>query len=327
MTSDNGAWRELRQSQEVGPLTTQLVYDTVGAVTRRRRFPPPEGYESWDDDAVIEVAHDFLIDSSTGGTLSAGRLSRLVASATDEDSFARLVDKTVLNYLRQQARRSAGGAVLEQLRHALGRIDGVERTASRAWSLEACAGELEFAGDPAELIAAAYAVDDVRIVRWNSETRRSPLADSESLRRVLLNILSVAGAPVPESVLVEVAVARFPLAIEPAPMEWKDEENAHPTGVPEHVIETAQHIWDQLSDEERVLLAVPELKVREAAELLGVGKSTVDRRRRTIKQVIESYGPLAATAEVLGVLRQAASVLEARGTAASDSSSETGEEA
>lgn len=327
MADGSGAWTELRESESVGPLTTQLVYRAVRVVVRRRRFPPPNDHGTWDSDAITEVAHEFLLDLSSGGTLSAGRLSRLVAQATDEASFERLVHKTVLNYLRQQARGSARGAVLEQLRHALGRIDGVDRTVSHAWSLEHCAGELEFAGDPSDLIAAAYGVDDVRLVRWNSDTRRSPLAESDSLRRVLLDVLAAADAPVTESVMVEVAIARFPLAIEPAPMEFKDEENAHPDLVPAEAMEMAQDIWDQLSSEERVLLAVPDLTVRAVADLLGVGKSTVDRRRHSISEVIRSYGPALVTTEVIGILRQAASVLEALGTHDPGSASETSEEA
>ena len=327
MADGSGAWRELRESESVGPLTTQLVYRTVRAVARRHRFPPPDYYETWKSDAVTEVAHEFLLDLSSGGTLSAGRLSRLVAQATDEASFGRLLHKTVLNYLRQQARGSARGAVLEQLRHALGRIDGVEKTPSGAWSLEQCAGQLQFAGDPSELVDAAYGVDDVRFVRWNSDTRRSPLAESDSLRRVLLTVLAAAAAPVSESVMVEVAIARFPLAIEPSPMEFKDENTAYPDQVSAEAVGIAQEIWDQLSSEERVLLAVPDLTVREVAGLFGVGKSTVDRRRRSINNVIESYGPQQATAEVIGILRRAAAFLEFAGTPEAGSSSLTSEEA
>lgn len=327
MTDGGGAWHELRESEAVGPLTTALVYRTVRAVVLRHRFPPPDDHQSWDPDAVTEVAHEFLLDLSSGGTLSAGRLSRLVAQATDEASFERLLHKTVLNYLRQEARRSARGAVLEQLRHALGRIDGVQKTASGAWTLEQSAAELEFAGDPAELMEVAYDVDDVQLVRWNSDTRRSPLAESDSLRRVLLGVLAAADAPVTEAVLVDVAIARFPLAVEPAPMEFKDDENAVQEPMSAEARETAQEIWNQLSTEERVVLAVPDLTVREVADLFGVGKSTVDRRRQSINKVIESYGPIRATAEVIGILRRAATLLEASGTYERGSPSKTSEEA
>ena len=328
MADGSGAWHELRESESVGPLTTTLVYRKVRAVVRRHRFPPPQDYENWDSDAVIEVAHEFLLDLSSGGALSAGRLSRLVAQATDEPSFERLLHKTVLNYLRQEARSSARGAVLEQLRHSLGRIDGVQKTASGAWALEQSAAELEFAGDPSELMAAAYAVDDVQLVRWNSDTRRSPLAESESLRRVLLSVLAAADAPVTESVMLDVAIARFFRSpSSPAPMEFKDEENSVQELVSAEAIETAQEIWDQLSTEERVLLAVPDLTVREVADLFGVGKSTVDRRRQSTNRVIETYGPTRATAEVIGILRKAATFLEATGTQERGSSSRTREEA
>lgn len=322
----DGPLAEIRASGAVGSLTARLVYDTVRAVARRRRFPPPDDHDSWGEDAVTEVAHEFLVDSATGGTLSAGRLARLVAEATDEASFERLLHKTVLNYLRQDARGSARGAVLEQLRHALKRVDGVVKTASGAWALEPHRDSLEFSGDPSVLVEAAYAVEDVKYGRWSSDTRRSPLAESESLRRVLRNVLTVAGAPIPESVFIDVAIARFPLAVEPAPIEFKDDQNSRSQPATAEARATAQVIWDQLDGDERVLLAVPELPVREVAEVFGMSKSAVGRHRQSIKRIIAAQGQNQVTPEVVGVLRAAAMLLEARGTDAAGSPSETSKE-
>ncbi len=316
-----GPWAEIRSTAAIGPLTAGLVYDTVRAVVRSRGYPPPSGYETWSADAIAETAHDFLVGAAGEEDLASGRIARLVATAVDETSFEKLMHTTVLNDLRGTARRSERGAVLEQLRHALKRNADANKTEAGSWFLEPYGDAMGFTGDPSDLVAAAYAVSNVKYARWSSTTRRAPIAESDALQRVLQAILAEAAVPVPESVLLEVVVARFPYVLEPPPIEFDDEES-NPSGFASvDEIATAQAIWDQLDNTERAVLAVMDEPARAGAEILGIGKSTVHRTQQSIRGVIATYGDDEVNTAVLALLRQAALAVEARGTSVADSAS------
>jgi hypothetical protein len=63
-------------------------------------------------------AHGFLAADGADD-----RLRRLVATATDEDSFERVLEQAVRNHIRMDTCRTDMGAVLRALDHAVGRDD------------------------------------------------------------------------------------------------------------------------------------------------------------------------------------------------------------
>ena len=154
------AWEELRTNGALGPATVTLVYETVDAVRRFDRFPPPEGTDRWAQSDVQEFAHGFLFGE--GGP---ERLTKLVALATDEESFERVVEAAIRNEFRMQARRTETGAVLRALTHAVDRDDEIVvagfTMATRTWSLLAHQSNNLHLGTRWPLIEAAYAVQNV----------------------------------------------------------------------------------------------------------------------------------------------------------------------
>ena len=105
-----GALEEFRESGKLGPEGVKLLYETVAAVARFGRFPPPYRYASWESDSVAEVAHDFI-----SGERSLERLAHLYVLATDERSLELLLQEAVRNFLRSQARRTERGRLIRRL--------------------------------------------------------------------------------------------------------------------------------------------------------------------------------------------------------------------
>lgn len=286
-----GPWQEIRVTGEIGTLTVDLIYGTVAAVARFDRYPPPEGHDRWDADAVEAVAHDFIVDDPTAEKVSSGRLSRLVATATDERSFERVVETSVRNHFRAMARRTDKGAALRSLRRAANRDDDVVVVGATAttetWSLAGFAHEAPYSGRVAPLIEAAYAVNDVRQARWSpTSKRRPPIAEPDSLRRVIHEILNTAAAPVAPRLMLEVIIARFPLVVS-RPSTELDDAIAAPVAVSPEAGLLAAEIWEQLTDNERLVVAVLADKVRNVAAVTGLTKSTADRACRSARLVLK----------------------------------------
>ncbi len=86
-----------------------LLYSTMRKVVTTYNFPPPDGFSSWDEDAIATNVHEFLTRPR-----STQRLVQLAISATDDESFERLLFKALHNFMRDQGRRTVVGAVVRQ---------------------------------------------------------------------------------------------------------------------------------------------------------------------------------------------------------------------
>lgn len=319
-----GAWEELRGTEALGPLTIDLVYETVDAVRRFDRYPPPEGTGRWDETAVQEFAHGFLL-----GEGATERLARLVATATDEESFERLLEAAVRNEFRMQARRTDTGAALRAIIHAIERDGGIviagTTTATRTWSLQEHQSKPPYSGPHSDLIDAAYAVPDVRRARWSqTSTRRPPIAESDSLRRVLRAVLERAGAPVAPRLMLDVILARFPL-VAGGDVELTDDLVPADSGSPSAQLLAAE-VWEQLTDNERVVVGILDLPVRDVAVATGLSRSTAHRAVAAAKEVLAAFlSDQDDKAAVVAALVGASSSARERGTDRAGSAS-TGQE-
>lgn len=301
-----------------------LVYETVDAVRRFDRYPPPAGAAAWTATAVQEFAHDFLYGD--GGQ---ERLARIAATATDEDSFERVLEAAIRNEFRMRARSTDTGAVLRSLTHAVDNDPDIVvaggTPATKTWSLSAHQHSLAYSGPTDELVDAAYAVPDVRLARWSSESiRRLPIAEPDSLRRVLHAVLERAGAPLQPQRMVEVILARFPLTTT-ADVELTDELIPEVNASVEATL-LARQVWEQLTDNERLVLGVLDLPVREMAAATGLSRSTAQRNATAAKEVLAAFlADVPGQAGVVAALAAASAVARDRGTARAGSAS-TGEE-
>lgn len=325
----NSAYAELRDTGRLGPAGVALLYRTVRAVARTSNFPPPEGHSRWDDDAVQAAAHEFL--SRERGPQ---RLASLVLTATDDASFGRLLTVAVRNALRDVARRTDRAALMRRLTEVLRDDDRLvqvpaKRPGEGRWALREHLERPLWQGRLSDLVAAAWSVRDVQVIRWRSARRRGPVSDGPSLAAVAVAVLRAADGPVDLPVFAEVFEHRFGLTTAPRLVSLDDEPAPHPAlprsdeiATTVEIREQAQQIWEQLSDRERQILAHHDAAVRDLAAVLGLGKSAAAEARHRLIETLRSVLSTDPAGEAVAeMLIAGAQQLEVHRTAGAGSSS------
>ena len=321
-----GPLAEIRNTGCLGPAAARLIYRAVDAARRFGGYPPPEGYGAWGSGAVEEVAHDFLTADG-----AEGRMKKLVAAATDEDSFSRLVQRAVHNHFRMEARRTDRGAALRAIERHLQADDSIVAIGegpTRTWALLEFTSQLPYSGNPDDLVAAAQRVANVQAAAWSATSaRRRPLAEAQSLKRILHAILLEAAAPVGRDLLLEVVLKRFPMAVVPPAAEA--DEALLPASMPvDDTDMTAEEIWAEMNDNERLVVPFLDETAREIARQTGLSRSTAHRACVSAKELLRDRLPeIENRLSVMNRLAWLSETVRARGTAivASASSQEEGE--
>lgn len=276
------AYSELRDTGQLGEAGVRLLYDTVRRVARR--FPPPGG-GSWDSDKYIEAAHDFLTARATSP------ITTLFALATDEESLKRLLATAVLNYFRSVARQSERAKLLRRLNTVLDEdprfvLAGAEGLRPRRWARRGLENREEYTGSPEVLRRAAWEARGVELARWRSATR-TYISDRESIAAFAHAVLTAASGPVSVDLLLDVAAHRFDLREPPVLIDIDDTPAAAAVAQQSDEAEVeAEAVWSQLTEQDRAALPFLDGTVREAAQALGVGKTTAAAVLRRLKALL-----------------------------------------
>jgi hypothetical protein len=279
---------ELLDDGRLGREGANLLYRVVRAVVIAHGFPPPERRSAWDADAVAEVAHDFLADARTPR-----RLTHLAVHAVDDDSFARILHRMVLNFLRDDGRRTEIGRLMLRLRDVLGRIDEFVAAPGDRWRLASQPSE-PTGVSPAVLVRAASAEAAVTVPRWSAQTRRRPpAADAASLERLCRRVLTAAAGTVELDQLAQSIAPRLGLAPMPLAQVVDDRDPLDSVAAPHHadaVLDSirATEIFEILSQRERLLLATPGTPVRSLRSVIGVGPSQAAELQARLRAVLAS---------------------------------------
>ena len=272
-----------------------------------RRFPALEGHDP--DDVVQE----FFVDRIQALT------AMLLAQATSDDSFGRLVRRSVQNWMIDQARKTGTGPLRRSIEKVLDESPEFDRVppghaGAGRWRLANTDGE-PWGGDTGQLIDVAWAVPNVRVPRWSSSSRRPPVADRASLVAIAHAILQEAGGSLETAQLVHVFSQRFAASLDPlvisldegsdedldddAPSADLPSEDASPEelviaeSVALDVAVAAAEIADRLSDMERAIIPVLDDSAA-VRERLGLGRSQSAQFSSTLKSKIRA---LAGTGE------------------------------
>ncbi len=270
-------------------LISKLVREEVS------RFPALTPAAGWQPADQEDLVGEFLAERLEKVT------ANLLALAADNASVGRLLRKSIRNWLVDQARQTAVGAIRRSVEKALAGDSAFEKVPLREpgagrWRL-ANSGAMPWSGSAADLLAAARAVPNVRIPPWSSATRRPPMADRPSIAAVIRAVLTEAAGALEVAQLVEVFVARFPAALDPATQPLPDAvEHDIPdrdTATPEELVVAfeeeidaaadATSIVAMLSPEERAIVRRIE-DVPAIQELLGCGRSQAYHRVRRVKE-------------------------------------------
>jgi hypothetical protein len=222
------------------------------------------------------LAHDIIVHKHGGAPIAA----YLIAHCNDDSSVARVMQALVRHELADRARRTEKGRLILRLREVLSTDrfikseGGTERytVATRTGSINP--GNLPGVDYQQQMRRAAHLVTDVKLVRWNPEaTRRSPIAEKDSIVRVLEAALESVDSPIELADLADVVADRFGILPTPQIVSWDSENAFEPADT--SIVETSAYrpeallIWAQLEPEEQLILPLLGESVRVAAAALG----------------------------------------------------------
>jgi hypothetical protein len=275
---------ELLESGKLGPEGTQALYKAVAAVARFDHYPPPEGHGNWDASAVRDVASGFV-----AGYRATERLMQLAISATDQRSFARLLEAAVRNFFRSEARRSAGGKLHRRLRAVLEGATGIVEPTNGVFALEGQTEPVE-RGFVDSLIPVTWSVD-IGPTLGQLDVDGNVRVSRSGLDRLCRAVLREAGGPLDLDELLYVVGAR--LGLREAPLVADADSPAPSRRTDDEVVDrlTAEAIFEELSDRERMILMVLEDPVREAADFAGMGKSSMAELMSRLRHRLEILLP------------------------------------
>jgi hypothetical protein len=266
--------QELLTEQRIGPEGAALLYRLVYIVARARNFPPPSGYESWDESAVTETAHDFLV-----GERGRRRVIEIAIRSVDDESFERIMEAAVVNHLREVSRRTDTGRLILRVSEILHDEDTFMRVEGppARWTLTG--GNEAPSITPDTALATAVAGTPVSVPRWNSERRSAPLADRGSLVLLLGAILTAADGSLTARNIAQVVATRIdhrrvPLSIElDAPEAAAEQSERTDPAVQVENMLRAKQIFNELDDRDRIMVARYEEPVRDLGDVLALRRS------------------------------------------------------
>jgi hypothetical protein len=277
---------ELLATNRLGQAGAKLLYKTVRLVAHR--FPPPTGSTSWDDTAVTETAHDFLKDER--GTR---RLLDITIRSVDDKSFQRLLEKAVLNFLRDIARGTDLGKLILRVKEILRDEEDFEVISGspERWTL-AGAAIIPSVARPDDLASATAGVEVV-VPPWTSERRNAPLADRPSFVRLMTNVLTTAAGSLTAEDIAHALTARLDhrktalttdldTREEVAELGPAGGDPANQTVAELHALD----VFNSLSDRERIIVTTLDTNVRDLARLIDMGRSQAALiRQRLVKRL------------------------------------------
>ena len=284
---------------------------------------PPGG---WTADAREDLLHEFLADKLEDLT------DAVIAVRDDEDAVIKVTSRIMKNWLIDQARKTDLGAIrlrLEELLHGHEMFVQPEGQGQR-WALSG--SEAVSGVDVDTLVEAANAVQGVRPVRWNDDTRRTPMASGPDLVLVLRAVLLRAGGSVETATLVAVFRRRFAVTVtflvpldddDSLPFRLAAPEAATPTELSE-VARRATQVYAQLSDRERRI--VLHLDDHHAVQReLGVGRSVAYTIIRRVRDVLHALA--GEDVDLAGVAAELVRLAEADAEARADAGPDDGRDA
>lgn len=266
---------ELLSTRRLGQAGAGLLYKTVWLVAVGNGFPPPEGSASWNETAVTETTHDFLKDER-----GHKRLLDIAVRSVDEPSFERLLEASVLNFLRDIARGTDLGKLIVRVKEILRDEKDFEAAPGppERWTLTA-GPTTPSAASPDDLASATAGVDVV-VPKWTSERRDAPLADRLSFVRLMTSVLTAAAGSLTAVDIAHALTARLDhrrtalatsLDIRETVAEPGRTSSDPATRTVAHL--HAADIFNSLSDRERIIVTTLDKNVRDLARLIDTGKT------------------------------------------------------
>ena len=282
------ALTELQRGQ-AGEAFVALVSRTIHAVAIARNFPPPEGHERWDTDAVAATAAEFFVSPQTSR-----RLVDLGIRCATEDGLRRLLQTTIRNFLADLGRRTDIGRLVLRINEVLGDVPDFERNGD-SWILSEMKGEGAVV-DLEDLVAVASAVEVTAPTAWRKSSRRkSPDVDRDSVVRLARVLLTHVGGPLQPSVMARVVARRLgieqtALTVDATAFDPPCNDRFTSDTTADDAVATvrAREVFDLLNDSEKVAVGFAELSASTLGDLLRMSRSTAALVRARAVAVIRA---------------------------------------
>lgn len=278
-------------SGKVGPATKKMLM-TVGAQTvRSRNYPAPSGKDYWEEDEVAELVGDLVVSCSDGRSF----IDEMLADSIDDESLASIVANRIGIAFAERSRDSNDG----QLARRVSKLLNDNKTlfhrvgATKFWTRDPSTAGDETDVTHDDLLRAAHAVPGVRHTSYNvNAERRSRYASKDDLERIATSILGRAGAPLHERVIIKVFADYFGLRPTNISIDENDDfdvaaRDTNPGDAAAATIQ-ADSIWEQLDDEQRLVVPYLEDSLTEIANELGIKRHRADSLRTSTRTIIAS---------------------------------------
>jgi DNA-directed RNA polymerase specialized sigma24 family protein len=292
----------------VGELLYAEIAGTVRAVVFGYRYPPtysPRG--RWDEDALSGLAHDWAMERLIGR----GQIQHFLLTNETRAGFRKGLELSFRHFLIGQKQRTVLDNLFQRANTLLENdprfrlaVD-TGRKATRLWGLSSWERAEPFQGPDADLIAAAFRLPNVSVIRYRPDARRlSPVIRDRDLSdflaglltevqrllsltqvtiayRYRFNLLESAGVSLDEPVAADAEGRELLLSERIAGGREPDEELL--------VTEAAQAVLRELSPRQRRILreySRPAATLTSVGQLEGCSKSTVDNELRRVMQIL-----------------------------------------
>jgi hypothetical protein len=275
------AYAELLESGKPGALTLDLLCRLGKQVTRTSRFPPPDGFTSWTDDAVDELICAMFVEKPQ---LVVG----CMITAHDDASLERLLLTAIKNWLIDQAKATEVGKLRRRLENVL-RGDprfASAKTGQDRWALTEHVSTV-WQGVIEQLHAAAHRVRGVRITRWNN-AGPTPRETKEALVAVAYGVLWEARGSVPAQDLSKVIAARFQLQPSPTFVKLSSDAALEPArfdpATAAVCTAAARDLWASLSPDEQTVVPMMAADPEDVAARLSIGPRTAAAVQAAVRE-------------------------------------------
>lgn len=322
MTTDlrDLAYLELSLEGRVGEagaaLVTAVVTQVAGARRVRASYPTMDETWEWDDPAIIDAVHEFVVYLNDDN-----RFDALLATAVDGQTLEKGVYVRCISWFKDRAKATDEGAFDRKLDRALadgkraGSIAEVAATGSTAWHRVEDPPEI-YGGPVRPLLRAAHATA-IKRLRWTSSDRRDPVTDSASLLRVCLAAMAAAAMAVLTDTLRRVSLHRLGLDLRAEDALVSHSGTATETPAQDAVLveHVAAEVAGELSETDLRVLAIAsdDASPKAVADEFGVArtkasemkKAAVAALQRCLRDAVEDDPDFAQAAgvRVLGVAR------------------------
>ncbi len=280
-----------------GQVTAELVgflHRLVTTLGRSGTLAPvlsPTG--RWAPEDFEEITHEWIAD---GGLLEGG-LQKAFDFAGSPRALSRYLERAFRNWLTSRSRKNSEPRLLVRSREILERgefrnVVEAKHWLDEWWALPGFTEEEPFQGSDDYLVAAAFALGELAIIRHDAD-HADPLISNPDLERLLVAVFEGAGAPLTLRHISVVLRRRFAFAYDEAPVEIDEvsEPSSAQAAPAEEFLssETAKAILGELSGRQILILNDRfnhGLTLEEIAKKRSVSRGTADNELKRASSVI-----------------------------------------